>query len=273
MCQSSVGQYIASDTKSVDAIALIIVDGLSYGDWIRSGYSAQPVYVDCPTITECGYPNVVYGGQKNNSVASLLHQRGYTHRRAFTYWEKSQSKLTNRLHDAFSPNDVIGDIEDFQDIIKNIQQDPLPDDQQSYLQITLTGPERVAHRHKEDPDIQNEVNIVQSKIDELYELMCEQVDNPRVYAVADHGMIWRMENTELHALSGAWDHNKRRHIANPSVELDLPEDKGSYQNWSGDEYFRLDHPYLFHSLRSNEPGTHGGYSFEESIVPLISRPN
>lgn len=271
--QSRVADTVVEESYDADVVAVVIVDGLSYADWRRAGYGATPVYVDCPTVTHCGYPNVVCGGESNDGLATRLHRKeGFRRRRAFSYWEKDQTDLTDRLHDAFSPSDVVGDVTSFKDVLASLQEAPVSSDWRTYLQITLTGPERVAHRHKEDPDVVNEVKLVKQKLDDLYDVLKSQVDSPRVIATADHGMIWRMYCNEFAPLEGPWDANRRRYLEDPPSEWSLPADKGDRQHWDGTEYFRLEYPYLFHKLRSNEPGTHGGLSFQECLVPLISYP-
>jgi hypothetical protein len=64
-----------------------------------------------------------------------------------------------------------------------------------------------------------------------------------------------------------WHHTKRRHILNPNVEI--PDYAGDTETYAGSNYLRLKYPYLFYDLKSNEPGVHGGYSFQESVVPLV----
>jgi hypothetical protein len=40
--------------------------------------------------------------------------------------------------------------------------------------------------------------------------------------------------------------------------------------FEGKEFALLEYPYLRRDLRANEWGVHGGLSFEESVVPLLS---
>jgi hypothetical protein len=268
--QSEVADEVVSKGETADVIALVIVDGLSYSDWTGSGYDATPVYADCPTITECGYPNVVYGGQEGTHIATKLHRKNFKNRLGFTYWEKEEEELTEYLHKPFSPNDVIGDIQDFDDVISYLNQNDWYSDGPTYIQITLTGPERVAHKLKEDPNVQSEVKSIKDKLEKLGDVLSSDVSNHRTFATSDHGILWRMElENDVEVLEGDWNHNKRRCIESPERTLELPYDEGEHQVWKDTKYFRLYYPYLFHSLRSNEPGTHGGFSYQESIVPLI----
>lgn len=267
--QSQIADRIVNESEASDVVALVIVDGLSYGDWVSRGYSAEPVYVDCPTITACGYPNTVYGGVNGDHIASRLFEVGFSARLGFSYWEKDNNELTKNLHKQFSDNDVIGDIQDFGDIISYLNSNHWYKGP-TYLQITLTGPERVAHKHKEDPSISSEVEQVHDKLQQLRELLSDSVPSFKMFATADHGILWRMGiQDELSVIDGDWKHYDRRCIEAPSENTSLSEEYGRREEWDGSEYLRLDYPYLFGSLRSNEPGTHGGYSFQESIVPLI----
>lgn len=269
LSQSDVAEYVASKSGSEDVIVVVIVDGLSYYDWIRAGYRADPVYVDCPTITDCGYPNVVYGGKTGESLANRLYNRGYRNRLAFSYWEKSDSELTDDLHGSFSKNDVVGDIEDFDDIIAYLNRKEWNTQKKTFIQVTVTGPERVAHKIKENPDTVHQAQLVQNKLTALNDVLSEQVSSHRIFATADHGILWRMDvGDDFETLiQNGWHHTKRRHIEDPDVEI--PENAGTTETCAGSKYHRLEYPYLFYDLKSNEPGVHGGYSFQESVVPLI----
>lgn len=269
LCQSDVAGHLVEAAETADVVVLVTVDGLSYRDWTEAGHDAVPVYVDCPTVTKCGYPNVVYGGPNGEAVANRLFRRGFSERLGFTYWEKDENELTEYLHDDFSPNDVNGDVQDFNEIIMYLRDHDWYQDR-LYIQITLTGPERVAHRLKEDPIVEAEVKQVYQKLRILQETLHDEVPSSRIFATADHGILWRMDAVEgFTVLDGTWEHYERRCLKNPGAEVKLPKEYGQREEWDGDSYFRLEYPYLFSSLRSNEPGTHGGFSFEESIVPLI----
>lgn len=270
LSQSSVAGKVVDESRRADVVAVVVIDGLSYWDWVRFGGEAQPVYVDCPTITQCGYRNVVQYGESGVDLAQQLDTHGFEDRLAFTYWEKDNNELTEDLHDSFTSSDVIGDIEDFSDVLSYLREESWRSRNATYIQITLTGPERVAHQMKEKPNLEAEVESVKNHLVDLKRVLSEQVPTAHIFGTADHGVLWRMEAAEeFNVLEGGWSHNRRRHIRNPGTDLDLPVDHGQYQSWGGDTYFHLDYPHLFHSLRSNEPGIHGGFSFQESIVPLI----
>ena len=266
-CQSEVGDLITKAASDVDVIALVIVDGLSYQDWTESGYEAEPIYVDCPTRTDCGYPNVVRGASNGKHLQYRLFDKGYKTRKAFTYWERKNNDLSDELHDGFSKNDVIGNIQDFGDSISYLQTHNWYRPK-TYLQFTLTGPERVAHRMKEDPVIQSEVDAVHQKLTRLRETISTKTDSFRIFAVADHGILWRMD-TDFEELEDKWKQGTRRDYDDTPASASVPESVGEASIWGGQQYLRLYHPYVFNSLRSNEPGVHGGFSYQESIVPLI----
>lgn len=267
LCQSEISDKLVTLAEGYDVVALVIVDGLSYIDWTSYGGNARPVYVDAPTITECGYPNVVQPPTQPYNIATRLHKEGFQTKRAYTYWEKKHNDLTERLHKPFSPNEVKGDVESFNDVTRDLRRRTVIDS--TYIQITLTGPERVAHQIKEDPYVEDQVNQVKTKLTELDEILSDQVENHLILATADHGLLWRM-NTEFTVIDGEYEHTDRRQLTGTAANKSLPRDKGRSERYNGTHYHRLYHPYLFHSLRSNEPGVHGGYSCEECIVPLIT---
>jgi len=269
LSQSAIGDYVVAVAGTVDVVAVVTIDGLSYRDWTAAGHDAKPVYVDCPTITKCGYPNVVYGGPNGEAIANRLFNEGFSERLGFTYWKKNGNELTEYLHDDFSPNDVHGDIQDFSEIIEYLRRQNWYQDR-LYIQITLTGPERVAHKLKEDPIIDAEVEQVHRKLRILQKTLQKEVPSFRIFATADHGILWRMDaDDDFTVIDGDWEHYDRRCISNPDSTMDFPEAYGRKDRWDDESYIRLDYPYLFSDLRSNEPGTHGGFSFQESIVPLI----
>jgi hypothetical protein len=268
LCQSNISDHLVDLAGDYDAVALVIVDGLSYTDWTSYGGEAIPVYVDAPTITECGYPNIVQPPDKTHSIATRLHKRDFPSKRAYTYWEKKQNNLTERLHRPFSPNEVKGDVESFDDVARDLRRRPIS--KPTYIQITLTGPERVAHQIKEDPYIENQVEPVKDKLTELDDILSNQTDSHLILATADHGILWRM-NTSFSVIDdNEYDQNDRRYLSGSAAKRSLPGEVGIKNTHDGTQYFRLLHPYLFNNIRSNEPGVHGGYSCEESIVPLIT---
>lgn len=266
-CQSEVSDLIVEAASDVSVIALVIVDGLSYENWKESGFEAEPIYVDCPTRTDCGYPNVVRGSANGKHLQYRLFEKGYKTRKAFTYWERQDNDLSDELHQGFSKNDVIGNIQDFSDSISYLQARDWCRSK-TYLQFTLTGPERVAHRMKEDPVINSEVNAVHEKLACLQKTISAETDSFRIFAVSDHGILWRMD-TNFEELNDMWKQGIRRDYEDPPVSASIPETFGETSTWDGQQYLRLYYPYIFNSPRINEPGVHGGFSYQESIVPLI----
>jgi hypothetical protein len=123
---------------------------------------------------------------------------------------------------------------------------------------------------KENPPVETEVNTVMEKLTNLQALLQDIVPSFRIYATADHGMLWRMSvGDELKEIDGDWKHYMRRCTDEILPDSDLDKEYGMKDSWGGKDYLRLYYPYLFSSLASNEPGTHGGFSYQESVVPLI----
>ena len=121
---------------------------------------------------------------------------------------------------------------------------------------------------KEDPVIQSEVDAVHQKLSDLRETISKETDSFRIFAVADHGILWRMD-TNFETLENKWKQGIRRDYEDPPASVSTSESVGETTSWGGQQYLRLYYPYVFNSLRSNEPGVHGGFSYQESIVPLI----
>lgn len=96
------------------------------------------------------------------------------------------------------------------------------------------------------------------------------MENHLILATADHGILWRME-TEFNVLNDdEYEHTDRRHLTGAGTQRPFPPKRGVSEGYDGTQYYRLHHQYLFHDLRSNEPGVHGGYSCKECIIPLIN---
>lgn len=260
LCQSEVADEIARLTD-VDAIALMLVDGLSYADLMRNmtisdrPHRIQPVLVDGVSITEQGMIRLI--GQP--PLAHRLFDAGLRTCLGFTYWERATEPLTDRLFAGFG--DRIYKVKSFDDVLAALAEANL---RGVYVQIVRAGLDAAAHRQRDEPNIAAEVANIMDDFERLVAIFAQKGVNAWVHLVSDHGILW----THKHPLqpfefSGAkhprhYEHAKTgKHVLATTFE--------------GREFALLEYPYLRRELRANEWGVHGGLSFEESVVPWISR--
>lgn len=264
LCQSEIKQYIQDQVAAEGLVALIIVDGLSYEAVRESGVDAQPVVVDGITTTEPGYRRVIYGDDEVSSVstyATLLHNKEFYEDFGFTYWERGQEELSTELHSAMSD---IHRISDFEEAVETLHSEaPFP--AKAYVQITRMGLDQDSHNRKEDPNRKAEVQAIVDDIRTLHETVEDLVDKFRIFVTADHGILWRDQLPPDPPIACDDYHPHARYIEGEgNVE-------GGRVIWESDGTVTtgLAYPYLTRDLDNTEWGVHGGFSYYESIVPLI----
>jgi hypothetical protein len=168
------------------------------------------------------------------------------------------------LFHGFDPSFQMIKVNEFKEVLLAL--DSLPPEQ-TYVQILVNGLDAICHRHRDRPPIKSIAkgiyeNVLLRLVDYLHQMGSTAI----VYASADHGILWRPE---------------------PQVGKDfilVPDDrvhthryaKGTYLTPNtrhftcyGQNYSVLAHPYLFRPLSNLEWGTHGGISYQESIVPFV----
>ena len=264
LTQSEIKPYIQNRVTGARLVALIIVDGLSYEAVRQTDLDARPVVVDGITTTEPGYRRVIYGREEVSSVsmyAELLTNREFYEDFAFTYWERGQEDLSTDLHSAMSRIDRVSD---FSEAVDTLQSEA-PFTDKTYVQITRMGLDQDSHNRKEKP---NRDAVVQSIIDDvraLHETVSEVVEKFHVFVTADHGILWRDQLPADPPIVCDEHHSHARYL----------EDEGNVEGgrviWdaNGTVTTGLKYPYLTRGLNNTEWGVHGGFSYYESIVPLI----
>jgi len=256
LCQSQLADRIVREADA-EAIFLMLVDGLSYSDVKR--YAPQrlsdttPVLVDGVSNTEQGMARIV----GTPTLAQRLFDAGYRQLLGFTYWERAEEPLTDRLFTGFG--DRVHKVKSFDEALTALQGDDLVN---SFVQIVRTGLDGSVHRQREKPTIDAMVNAVLSDLARLATLCAHKGVSARLYLTSDHGILWAHEHRlQVYEYGDAdhpryYEYHKRsQHVLN--VEFD------------GKAFAVLEYPYLRRELRANEWGVHGGLSFEESVVPLI----
>ncbi|WP_338740220.1 hypothetical protein [Haloplanus salilacus] len=259
--QSKLKNHILDAITGEDFVALIIIDGLSY-DALRtvSNEILQPVIVDGITTTEPGFRRIIYGGDPASIYASLTGEGFYTGY-GFTYWERGQEDLSTDLHSAMGQN--IHRIRDFDEVISTLEADA-PFTEKTYVQVTRMGLDQDSHNRKENPNRNVVRDEILSDVKSLAETASTMSDNFRIFMTADHGILWRDQLPEDPPIvHDEWTNHARFLTGQHNLE------HGMVVKDSTDPTTGLAYPYLTRELKNTEWGVHGGFSYQESIVPLI----
>jgi hypothetical protein len=256
-CQSKLPELIAQPT-GVSCTIVILVDGLSWADF--SSYwpdtaLAQPVLVDGASTTEQGMKRIV----GKPPIAERLFAMGYDRTYGFSYWTREDNFLTDRLFVLFGNN--VEKVRDFQDVLERLKDIDLNN---AYVQIVRQGLDGLCHRHRDRPNPETYVKDLAQDWNSLLELLQKQGVSAQVFLTSDHGILWK----EGHDLQ-VWMHGKW--IDSPRyLKYSYPSPQTLEVNFEDNNYTLLNYPYIGRDFKSNEWGMHGGLSFEESIVPLLT---
>lgn len=271
LLQSQVADRIVADAIEYDLVVLFLVDGLSYQDvrWWTSSFDhtfeIEPCLVNTPTLTHLAFPNLI----GVPSLAARMFDAGYHNRLGFTYWVREDNKLTDRMFQAIPEVRKCGH---FPQILTRLRDylDGL-DRAKTYIQIVRTGLDGYAHGQKRKPPVVAIVEEVRQEFKELGALcvqLCSQMGlRACLYLAADHGILWRDE-FEPEIVGNAPANSSARWCG--WRDLYHQSDEGRRIVVEGIEYYCLGFPNLRRQLHIDEQGLHGGISFQESVVPLIT---
>ena len=240
-----------------DAVVLMLVDGLSYADvkrhapeWVQK---TIPVLVDGVSVTEHGMVRIV----GHPPQVQRLFDLGFRRALGFTYWERAEEPLTDRLFAGFGDRERR--VRSFQEVLVTLESEDISG---AFIQIVRAGLDGGAHRAREMPNVAATVKDILEDFVHLTRLVEEKSDSALLHLISDHGILWTSEHDlqtyELgHAAQPRYCKHARRSDHVLCVEFD------------GRDFSLLMYPYLRRKLRANEWGVHGGLSFEESIVPWL----
>jgi hypothetical protein len=279
--QSFIKEKIIEETfdNSGQIVVLILIDGLSYFDFKKiSGtlgndfiFDYKPVIVDTITNTVYGFTNIIYG--KDNIPLSVhLHDNGFKSL-GFSYWERTDNELTDKLFLGISNYFKINS---FQKIIDTIfdEVSRWKKEERIYIQILREGLDKFAHEKRERLDINGEIKNIFSDVKSLSEIFKKTNCKFKIYLTSDHGILWKKDRLKVMGLPSDLKNKitKNRFYQQESLLDVLPSDISDdciKIKIESNNFYMLKYPYLFKNLRSNEQGVHGGFSMEESLVPLI----
>jgi hypothetical protein len=265
LAQSKIKNYILESIIAEEFVALVIIDGLSYETVRGTGLPMQPVFVDGITTTEPGYRRVIYGDDDVSPVsvyAELLNRKGFYSKFGFTYWDRGQEELSTDLHS--SMGNSIHRISDFEEAIDTLMVEA-PLTENTYVQITRMGLDQDSHNRKEEPNKSAVRDTIISDIGDLHETASLLADRFRILVTSDHGILWRDQIPDNAPVVTDEYHDHARYIQGQgNVEVGR-----SIRGADGSVTTGLGFPYLARELQNTEWGVHGGFSYYESIIPLI----
>lgn len=255
--QSNVAARIEED-MDVDVIVLLLFDGLSYSDWMDYP-NVQSCLVEGPTITPVGFRNIV--GEP--SIARRLFDKGVHRRMGFSHWDRSNT-MTNLFFHGFDPAAQMFPVIEFQEVLLGLEKLPR---EQTYVQILTSGLDAVSHRHRGRPPVDlMACHLYENVLLALVERLQRIGASALVYATADHGILWRPEPMVGDELIVVRDNRAKSHRYTEGAFLNPHSRQFSCYRKN---YTVLAYPYLFKPLTKLEWGTHGGISFQESVVPFV----
>lgn len=260
--QSGLKDYILHNTTGDSIVVLLIVDGLSYEAVRNTTLPSQPVVVDGITTTEPGFTRIIYGEDNVSLYSELLSQKQFRNKYGFTYWARGQEELSTDLH--ASMGDDVHRIRDFNEAVERLGDDA-PFDDRTYVQITRMGLDQDSHNRKEEPDRDAVVDDLVTDIRNLQDELDRQSDSWRIFATADHGILWRSQLPDDPPVVMEDYNQQPRYVTGREK---VPHSM-AITNHDGEIVSGLGYPYLARDLEHTEWGVHGGFSYYESVVPLI----
>lgn len=271
ICQSELSDYITRDCSS-EVVVLIVVDGIRYSDvkdisFDDSNFSCeiQPVFVDGISETNSSHNRIILGSsngderQVSDIAYKLSSERKYRNSFGFTYWDEDDyNKLSNKLYESIVENNR-HKIKKFDNVLSYL--DNVEIDQRTYIQVTKMGIDQDIHRKKEySPNISRVIDDVKNDLENLSNLLSDKGLSFDIYLTGDHGILLEKEIDNRKVVDD-WPSRKARYCGS---EINIGEGM-IYNGMTGlaYPYFGREKPHI------NEWGYHGGFSYQESVVPLM----
>ncbi len=254
LTHTQVANRIVREAQKLEIVVLILLDGLSYAD-CRDWPGVEPCLATPPTITRVGFPSII----GHPPLAVRLFNAGFSRRVGFTYWERRDEPLTNRLFQTIADTRRLNANKPnaFDQALDWLSSQDL---HHTYVQIVRTALDDFAEGHRTSIPRQAIIQQIRTDLEAVLGILQQKGQPAALFGVADHGVLWKEDNhiIERVMMAGA------RYVE----ALEGPG-RGYRSDFEGCAYWVLDYPQMGRDWRSNEQGIHGGISFEESIVPFI----
>lgn len=266
--QSEVAQVITNRVGYAlpELVVLLVLDGLSFydvGGWTFPAswrVKCEPCLVDGLSVTTSGMRRLI-------GLPCLTHRLfglGYKQRLGFSYWERSQNRLTDELFAEFPPTQLFR-VTTFEEVLHKLQASALNSGEsgcRTFIQIVRTGLDGVCHNHREKPAIDTMLDGLKQNIEQIVEALRPSRKTMRIFATADHGILWFTDQQTVHLSPGT---RSPRYVKgeHPSVKtVCIVENGDIYSVLTGDDK-------IARNRKVTEWGFHGGISAQESLVPFL----
>lgn len=266
-----IADYLTHDVKAhdYDIVALLLIDGLSYGDVHTWSSDIQPCFVDGLSVTyrlthnnktqavrDVGFPSIV----NEPTIAARLYNMGFHEARGFTYWNPSDNVIAEAMFNGIPTRRTTN----FNAICASLREASFS--RKAYVQVVREGLDGLAHGKRElaRTEIEGALVAIQQDIDQLITLLRSKSPNACLYFVADHGILWKTEHKWINlGIPGC----KPRYA---ELRLESQVEESRFVRFQSKEspYYAFCYPYLGNPIPADDSGVHGGLSYQESIVPF-----
>lgn len=264
LTQSGIKDYIIREHANKEIVILVIIDGLSYERSKKIDEESSPIFVNGLSNTERGYTRAVYGDSNTSISAELVSRYKFKKSIGFAYWEKEDNDLTKKLNDSITRGDYhnIDTFSNILDRLENIGEEEKP----CFVQVTWQGLDQLSHQKFGQPDIEGKLEKIKSNIAKLKEVASKKTDSYSIIVTSDHGILWK---SDLKGKEKPSSREKYSRSMRYTKDIKSAPDEGIIIEDGGERYSVLPFPYKNRDWNNNEWGTHGGFSYYESIVPLM----
>jgi hypothetical protein len=254
LTQAQVANQIVSDATRFKSIVLVLLDGLSYSD-CKEWPGTVPCLTAHPTITRVGFPAVV----GNPPLATRLFKSGLTRRIGFTYWERNDNLLADRLFQTITETIALDPTRPnaFKQITDWMSINNLSD---TFIQIARSALDDYAEGHRTTIPRKAVLHQIRGDLEAVLDILEHKGQPAILFAVADHGILWKEDEHQIERI---------KFSGGRYMQSRAGQGRGRYFEADGTPYWVLDYPQMGRQWLKNEQGIHGGMSFEESIVPFI----
>jgi len=245
-----------------DIAVFLIFDGLSFHDamkWEFPKYwivKREPCFVEGLTNTESSMPRLV----GSPCLAHHLFGLGYKQRLGFSYWERSQNKLTDDIFAEFSSTQLHR-VTAYEEILQKLGElDPV---NRLFIQIVRNGMESYCHHHRERPDLFQIMDNLKNDIEKTVECLKSLDKTFRLFISSDHGILWS-DGQKVSSFTSKDAHSRYAEgvAENKAETIIINENSNIYTILVGDNIIARNRSAI-------EWGFHGGLSAQESLIPLI----
>ncbi len=263
----TVARQIINDVRErmYQTVILLLVDGLSYADVVNWPEQPEPCFIDGPSITfsripegeidsRVGFPAII----GSPSLARRLVDVGMSRSRGFSYWEREQNDVSEKLFEGVPLEKISGLADAFSQLEKlNLRG--------LYIQMVREGLDGLAHSRREvsQQEIKATVEAIHQDLHHLVELLTAKKVKGVIYLIADHGLLWKNQHSWQVIECGRVT-SPRYTTSNPN----LPEFTTEFST-AQQRFYLWHYPYLGRQIKANDSGVHGGLSYWESIVPFV----